>query len=107
MESAFCERFISPARLLNAIDRHQAPVSGALGIEVHHLQRACGLALALVQDGKGHFGVILRPVALIPRRGVIDVDLKGHDDQEVRLSPREQNLTGWASGLQAFDAEWP
>jgi hypothetical protein len=33
--------------------------------------------------------------------------LKGHDDQEVRLSPREQNLTGWASGLQAFDAEWP
>ena len=73
-------------------------MSGALGIEVHHLQRACGPALALVQDGKRHFGVILRPVALVPGRGVIDVDLKGHDDQEVRLSPREKNYTAWEGG---------
>jgi hypothetical protein len=35
------------------------------------------------------------------------VDGGSHGFQDVRLSPREQNLTGWASRLQAFDAEWP
>ena len=83
----------SPARLLDAVGGHQAPVSGAIRIHMHHLQGASRPVGALVEDGQRHLGVVLRPVALVPGRGVIDVDLKGHDDQEVRLSPREKNYT--------------
>ena len=75
-----------PAKLLNAIGGHHAPVGGAAGVGVLNEQRAFGPA-GLHENAQSLVGVILRPIALVPGRGVIDEDFHGQEGGE-GLAPR-------------------